>query len=504
MTRVHGEAPAGLLEAFWAYERALMSDDLAELDRLFADAPDTLRGAAAGLLVGHDEISRFRGGRGGAPRRTILEVHVRPTGPDHALVVATTRLERGGHGLQTQVWRSGPQGWKVVAAHVSVPAPAHDPRIWRVVGDPLVRSLGDGSLDGETVAVKDLFAVEGQPIGAGNPAWLEAAPAEAEHAPTVRALLDSGASVRGIARTDEFAYSLAGTNAHHGTPPNGAAPRRLSGGSTSGPASAVALGHATIGLGTDTGGSIRVPAAYQGLFGLRTTHGAVTVGGVLPLAPSFDTVGWLTREAELLERVGRVLLPTRAVAPPQDLVVVPSLLALAEPDVETAVERFAAEAGARSQEWDLTDLPAWREAFRVLQASEAWRAHGTWLATRLDTLGPDVRGRFEAASAITPEEADTARDQVAAARRVIRDFVGDRAVLLPSASSVAPRIGDDVGRVRDATMLLTCLAGIAGLPALSIPTTTGEGLPAGVCVVAAPGRDLDLLALAARDDRLRR
>src|SRR5690606_32284504 len=115
------------------------------------------------------------------------------------------------------VWRRGADGWQVTAAHVAVPAPAHDTRIWRVVGDPLVRPTSAGPLDGENVAVKDLFAVAGQPVGAGNPAWLDQAPLETAHAWPVRTLLGAGAAVRGITRTDEFAYSLAGTNAHHGT-----------------------------------------------------------------------------------------------------------------------------------------------------------------------------------------------------------------------------------------------------------------------------------------------
>jgi len=506
VTRLVGDtAPEGLLDAFWAYERALMTDDLAELDRLFADGPDTLRGDAAGLLVGHDEIARFRGGRGGAPQRDVLEVQVRVLGADHALLVATTALHRGGQGLQTQVWRRGETGWQVTAAHVSVPAPALDTRIWRVVGDPLVPPLATGPLDGETVAVKDLFAVAGHPIGAGNPAWLAHAGPEPRHAAAVRDLLAAGAAVRGIARTDEFAYSLAGTNAHHGTPPNAAAPHRISGGSTSGPTSAVGLGHASIALGTDTGGSVRVPAAYQGLFGIRTTHGAVATDGLLPLAPSFDTVGWLTRDPGLLAAVGDVLLPAATAQAVAEVIVVPELLALADDDVAAAVATCARDLGATEESWDLSGLPAWREAFRVHQAAEAWREHGPWLAAGLDTLGPDVRGRFEAAAAITPDQADRARGEVARARDEIRALVDDRVLVLPSAPSVAPRIGEDVGRVRDATMLLTCLAGLGGLPAVSVPVATDADLPAGACLVAAAGRDRDLLGLVAdRDERLRR
>lgn len=371
--------------------------------------------------------------------------------------------------------------------------PGVDRRTWRVVGDPLVVPTGAGSLDGETVAVKDLYAVEGHRIGAGNPAWLAHAEPETRHAAVVAQLLGAGASVVGIARTDEFAYSLAGTNAHYGTPPSLRAPGRISGGSTSGSATAVATGQATIGLGTDTGGSIRVPAAYQGLWGIRTTHGAVPTGGLLPLAPSFDTVGWLTRDARLLGRVAGELLPPDS-ASPGELVAAPGLTALADPVVADAVRTI----GARDIEWPLAAMPDWLSAMQTLQAWEAWQVHGAWLSGRLDTLGADVRARFARAQSISPEVAEAAGAEVSRAREAIRGLLGTRALLLPSASSVAPPLGDlaALDAVRQATMQLTCLAGIAGLPAVSIPLSTPDGLPVGACVVGPPGSDRALIELA--------
>jgi amidase len=384
---------------------------------------------------------------------------------------------------------------------------AFDTTVWRVLGDPLVVGAPDGPLAGSTVAVKDLYDVAGHPVGAGNPARLAAATPAADHARVVADLLAAGASVRGITQTDEFAYSLFGANEQYGAPPNPAAPGRLPGGSSSGSAAATALGSVTIGLGTDTGGSIRVPAAYQGLYGIRTTHDLVSRDGLLPLAPTFDTVGWLTRDAEQLALVGEVLLPPPSVEevaqrPSRDLVdliVVPGLIGLADSDVRAAVTDWLPPT-ARAEEWDLADLPARREAFIVLQAWEAWQAHGTWLEGRLDTLGADVRGRFERARGVTTTEAAAARATVDGARRTIRDLVGDRVLVLPSAPTVAPLFGDDLVErmqaVRASTLALTCLAGIGGLPAVGLPLTTADRLPCGVCLVAAPGRDRDLLELA--------
>lgn len=376
---------------------------------------------------------------------------------------------------------------------------AGDERVWAVRGDPLVPGAGSGPLVGESVAVKDLFSVAGSPVGAGNPAFLAAALPADRHADVVATLLGAGADLRGIAQTDEFAWSLAGANDHYGTPPNPAAPGRVPGGSSSGSASAVALGEATIGLGTDTGGSIRVPAAYTGLFGIRTTHGAVSRQGVLPLAPTFDAVGWLTRDASLLARVGSVLLPGGPTALDRRFVTVPDLIALADADVAAAVAGWQPRLRL-PEAWPLTDLPAWRTAFVTLQSWEAWQAHGAWVTDHWDTIGPAVRSRFAHAATVTDGDASGAREVIGNARSVIRDLVGDRILVLPAAPTIAPPLGPDLAgplqAIRETTLTLTCLAGIGGLPAVTVPLTTAAGLPCGVCLVAAPGRDHDLLELA--------
>ncbi|MCD2194762.1 amidase [Actinomycetospora endophytica] len=379
-----------------------------------------------------------------------------------------------------------------------------DTSVWRVVGDPLAAGVRGGPLAGTTVAVKDVFAVRGHPIGAGNPTWLAQAPLSAEHAAVVGTLLAAGADVTGIARTDELAYSLAGTNAHHGAPPNPAAPDRIPGGSSSGPASAVAAGLVDVGLGTDTAGSIRVPASYQGLYGLRTTHGAVSRAGMLPLAPSFDAVGWLTRDAGTLRRVTTALLPSAGVAPVVCGVVVPALIAGLPGPVRSAFDEAVAGLGLSSVGTvavaaDL--LARWAAAFRTVQGHEAWAAHGAWVAAHPDALGPDVASRFATASTISGDEAVAARAVVAEARSALREILAPGVVLLlPSASGPAPRRdvvpgAPEVEAARAATLGLTCLAGLAGAPALSMPLMTVDGAPVGLSAIAAPGSDSSLGAL---------
>ena len=396
----------------------------------------------------------------------------------------------------------------MIAAHVP-PGPC--PSVWRETGSPLLPPTGTGPLDGLTVAVKDLFALGGFAVGAGNPDWLAGSRVESTTADAPAALLAAGAAVAGIAQTDEFAYSLAGTNAHYGTPPNPAAPGRISGGSSSGSASAVALGQADVGLGTDTGGSIRVPAAYQGLYGIRTTHGAVPATGLMPLAPSFDTVGWLTRDPETLAAVGDVLLPDKQPAASGGLprmLVAPELLDVAAPDVALAVQKFVnrwTEADGLALVYadvHVEELPAWLAAFQTVQAFEAWQQHGDWISQNWSSLGPDVAARFRAASLVDSFQADAARGVLSGARRHLRSVVGDATLVLPSASSVAPLLEDAVNGgpviegIRRSTMLLTCIAGIAGLPAVSLPLFTAAGLPCGVSIVGPAHRDKDLLHLA--------
>jgi Asp-tRNA(Asn)/Glu-tRNA(Gln) amidotransferase A subunit family amidase len=401
----------------------------------------------------------------------------------------------------------------VCAAHVTPPAaaPALDRSVWRVLGDPLTSGAPDGPLSGRTVAVKDVFAVRGYPVGAGNPTWLEQGPVAPEHAAVVSALLEAGAAVAGIARTDEFAYSLAGTNFHYGTPVNPAAPDRIPGGSSSGPASAVASGHADIGLGTDTAGSIRVPASYQGLLGLRSTHGRVDRAGMLALAPSFDTVGWLTRDAATLAAVTAALLPAPRTAPLTRALVVPAVTGDAEQPVRAAFTKAVAHlvdggvlASVDAVEIESATLRRWCAAFRTVQGHEAWALRGDWITAHPGALGPDVAARFATAARIDRSASADARRVVDRAGAVLRDLlVPGTALLLPSASSVAPRLGTPPGgpaieNARAATLRLTCLAGLAGAPAISMPLSKVGGARVGISALAAPGADLDLTDLAER------
>ena len=529
---VVGCAPEGLVDAVLAYEAALAEDDLSALADFFVDSEQTLRADASGLLVGHRAINSFRAGRGGVGGREVLRFQVIPAGEDSCLVVTVNAPASGGRGAVTQLWRrdhGGSHGWRIAAAHVTAPAKAIDQRVWRLVGAPLVRgaTLGDlplaragepGALGdlpprvlplaGHTVAVKDLFAVAGQRIGMGARAYLESAPVESATAPAVQALLDAGADVTGIAQTDQFAYSIAGLNPDYGTPPNPAVPGGIPGGSSSGPASAVALGHVSIGLGTDTAGSIRVPASYQGLWGLRTTHGAVSLDGVAPLAPRYDTVGWLTRDGETLRAVAGVNLEPGS--RPSGVVLATSLTAAASAPAlaafQAVIDRLSAAgclnagtAGSTSREVSLPSAPELFAAFRVTQSAEAWRSDGEWVTAHPGALAPDVQGRFDFAASVTAEQEAAGLQQVAQFAARIDSELGDSILLIPSAAGSAPLAtasAAELQTLREATLGLTAVAGFTGRPALSVPWGMTEAGPVGVCLVGPRGSDLALIDIA--------
>ena len=382
------------------------------------------------------------------------------------------------------------------------------------MSDPFITRLdlpgGAGPLAGLRLAVKDLFDLAGTPTGAGNPRWLETHEVPAKDAEAVAQLRAAGARVVGKTITDELAWSLNGTNAHYGTPDNPAAPGRVPGGSSSGSASAVALGLADIGLGTDTGGSIRVPASYCGLYGLRPTHGRVSLEGAVPLAPSFDTAGVLTRDAATLRLAMGVLLgePARTPAPvtrllaPQDIwdEIPEATRAAVMPKVEAlglAIDREPLFGGAvdRAFAAGTSPLETARVAYATLQAWEAWQAHGAWIEEHRPEFGPGVAARFRAAAAIGSTDITAAGRVRSGVVALVRDRLREGVALaIPAAPGPAIRIGEQPDR--EAIVRLTCIAGLAGAPGLAVPAGTVEGLPVGLQLVAAPGGDESLLELA--------
>ena len=364
-----------------------------------------------------------------------------------------------------------------------------------------------GPLPGLRFAVKDLIDVAGHVTGGGNPDWAASRPPAAADAPAVARLLAAGASLIGKTIADELAFGLDGRNAHYGTPVNGAAPTRLPGGSSSGSAAAVAGGLVDFALGTDTGGSVRVPASFCGLFGFRPSHGAISTAGVIPFAPSFDTIGWFARDAALLARIGAVLLPEKAgAALPAQARFCRDALCLADPDVAirvVAAGRATARLGlAGADEIDLTDdrLTAWTDAYRILQGDEIRRGLGPWIRATRPRFGSNIAPRFASIWEISEVDvAQAARCRQAARARL--DAVLERAILVVPTAPVVPPPRDideaDLGRLYPRLLALTAPAGLGGLPQVTLPLAPLEEGPIGLSLIGPRGSDRALLALAA-------
>ena len=369
-----------------------------------------------------------------------------------------------------------------------------------------IEGRAGGRLSGLAFAAKDIFDVAGERTGAGNPAWLETHPPAPRNAWAVQALLDAGTTLAGKTLTEELAYGMTGRNTHYGTPINGGAPDRLPGGSSNGSASAVSGKLVDFALGSDTGGSIRVPASYCGIFGLRPTHGRISTAGVVDLAPSFDTVGWFARDARLLARVGELLLG----ADPKDFTyrrvlraddafgcAEPPTIALLAPWLGRVERALAPAEGIRLCPTQLAD---WAQVFRICSAREAWESDGAWIERVNPRFAPDVQARFDYARSLRDAE-------VAAARKSRHEIASlllallreDTVIALPSAPGPAPKRDtpmEELDAVRGRNLQLTCVAGLAGLPQVSIPAGRIDGGPVGFGLIGPRGSDRALLNLA--------
>ena len=373
--------------------------------------------------------------------------------------------------------------------------------------DAYLAGAADGPLAGLTFAAKDIFDVAGHVTGCGNPHW------KATHGPAestawvVQQLVDAGAAMVGKTITDELTRGIFGENAHYGTPVNPRAAGRVPGGSSSGSASAVAGGLVDFALGSDTGGSVRVPASFCGLYGLRPTHGRIPLDGMLLQAPSYDTTGWFARDAETFARVGAVILPAgAAVERPRRLIVAEDAFELAEPDVRRALESVVQSIASMfdavsSLRLSPTSLEEWSGHQQVLQSREAWESIRDWLDVVNPALSFEVSDRYVTARAVTDAQvaaAHAGRDAIITRmNEVFQD--GATVVCLPTTIGPAPPVGQRVSErhvLRLRNSALTSIAGNTGRPQISLPLAEVDGLPVGLSLLGDYGADEQLIALA--------
>jgi amidase len=367
-----------------------------------------------------------------------------------------------------------------------------------------------GPLSGLTYAVKDLLDVAGVPTTAGNPDFSRWRGMPSEDAWTVKTLNAAGARLAGKTHLHELAFGLTGVNPHYGTPVNPVAPDRIPGGSSSGSAVAVAGNFVDFALGTDTGGSVRLPASFCGIYGYRPSHGLIPAEGVVPLAPSFDTVGVFARSAGLLEQVARVLLGGEPTVPLgrkfRGILLAADSLQLVSGEAEAALRRTAKLVGELLelpiQHLELGVLAEAREAQKVLQGAEAWSVHEDWIRAEEPELGPDVRRLLEAGAELPVGK--TGRASAARAsifRKLERLLADDTLLLMPAAMGPAPTLASLAEpaaalEFRSGTLAVMNLASITGLPVVVVPGSRPEELPIGVQLIGPRGSDGRLLELA--------
>ena len=370
----------------------------------------------------------------------------------------------------------------------------------------------DGPLSGLSYGLKDIYDVAGVPTAFGSPAWLKTHPTPNATATFIETLSNAGASLLGKTHTDELTYSILGMNAHYGTPINSAALQRVPGGSSSGSAAAVAAGLVDFAIGSDTGGSVRAPASFCGIYGIRTSHGRISLEHARPLAKSFDTLGWFAKDPNILLQVGEVLLNEKVstLQKQPKYYLLKEAFELVDQSIATTLKQkiqtlFTHEAIGEVSIAPNT-LAQWAEIFRIVQASEIWEEHGQWAEQHLAEFGPGIKERFEIAKSLDPEVIQVARAEKNRIQQYLRDLfisLGDEdreaVFILPTTGCAAPLLTSSaiqLEQIRKQLFQLLCIAGLGGLPQVNLPVCQFEDAPLGLSLLANSQHDLLLLNAA--------
>ncbi|WP_353948955.1 amidase [Sporolactobacillus sp. Y61] len=362
---------------------------------------------------------------------------------------------------------------------------------------------GHGLLDDLTFAVKDVFAVRGYKNSAGNPEWFAHAEKAEQHADVIDQLLGHGGRLTGRTVTDELMYSLKGDNIHFPPTINPRSPESFSGGSSSGSAVAAAARLVDFAMGTDTGGSVRIPSAYCGIYGMRPSHGLISMRHVIPLAPSFDTVGWMSDDKHVLTQVGETILPEQKINSYRNFFRLEDAFQLlsGKDDLKEYLnvmtklnQKYKLQSIHLSKCWSFHDLT---ECFRILQGREAWESHGHWINKHHPKFGKDIANRFKMASEIQKDSEYYGMRQLKEKfTSAIRNLLGhDSLLIIPTTIGPAPERKSDFNTIeslRNETMKLTCIAGLSGLPQITVPISNSVK-PLGLSFISGLNTDKQLL-----------
>ncbi|MDE0779202.1 MAG: amidase [Alphaproteobacteria bacterium] len=388
-----------------------------------------------------------------------------------------------------------------------MPLPFEDPyNAFCTDTDAFLEGASNNTLTGLTFAAKDLYDVIGHVTGGGNPDWKRTHEPATEHSWPIKTLVNAGATMVGKTHTDELSRGIFGENAHYGTPINPAAPGHVPGGSSSGSVTAVAGGLVDFALGTDTGGSVRVPASFCGVVGMRTTHGRIPFTHAIDQAPSFDTVGWFARDAHIFARAGAELLKNEIndhSAP--RLILADDLFTYADESVRQALAAPLQQVRKHTRDHANATLApegldTWFGHQAVLQGREAWETFGEWVDANDPRFGFEVAENY----LIGRNWSDDARAEAMAARpgyrTRIENLLGDDGVIvMPTTPFPAPprnSLRSEQKARRFRVIAMTCISGLAGTPQINLPLGTVDGRPQGLSLIGPRGKDELLIDLA--------
>ena len=372
-----------------------------------------------------------------------------------------------------------------------------------------IEGAPSGPLAGLRFAAKDIFDVAGRTACCGNPDWLATHPPATSTAPVVQRLLDAGATLVGMTVTEELVMGLTGENPFYGAPINVAAPGRVCGGSSSGSAAAVRASLVDFALGSDTAGSVRVPASFCGIYGLRPSHDRISPTGVLPFARSLDVVGWFARDSTLMRRVGDVLLdPPLADLPshPGKFLLAEDAFAVVDENarraLEPAVDRVARILGEpeRIMMAGGADLGDWARLIAVFREGEGWRTHRAWIERTGPKLSDNGAMRMAKGSDVTDAQIAAAQEERNRLGVHMASLLADGGILaVPAGPGVAPLRGggqEAIWEIVWKNARINAVSALCGLPQISLPIASVDGLPMGLGLIAGRGNDELLLKIA--------
>ncbi len=372
--------------------------------------------------------------------------------------------------------------------------------------DAYLPGTPNGPLSGLTFAAKDIFDVAGHITGGGNPDWKATHPPAQRNARIIQTLTDAGATMVGKTHTDELTRGILGENAHYGTPLNPRAPGRVPGGSSSGSASAVAGRLVDFALGSDTGGSVRIPASFCGLYGLRPTHNRIPLDGILMQAPSYDTIGWFARDPATFARVAETVFgSTISPQPPERIIIAQDLFDAAEPAVAAALRPIADRIAAMSPNSQTLQLAPdglddWASQQNILQSIEAWETLADWIDAVNPRFSYWVTERYTLIASLTQSQIDQAKATRQAVRQRIDEVLaGGGFLCFPTSPVAAPPRAQRLSERKTALgqiIRLTCLGGTTGRPQLSLPLAQTDNLPIGLSLMGHPNNDEALISAA--------